>query len=428
MSRQESLMISAVIKSRSMRKAIREGVTSEYFLNYKDEWEWLSQHKIIPSRSVFEAEFPDFRWRRVRTQDIDVIIKGLRDSYTKKRTADLLIQYSKKLNTEDPVKLVADLRSEVSGIVDINTGGGATELIETGPRYVKEFRRKQNANDEGKANGISTGVPFLDRETGGLLPSQLYIMMGRQSSGKTYLMLSMAAGALQDGHRVLWVSREMPDDMITYRLHTILSSRMRGSDNSFSNLALVLGRKDVDYNDYRKFVTKMRKEIQGKFFIPENRRLTINQLEAQIERHNPDVVFYDYIGIIGSGESKRGWQELGAQINHAKELAMHSKIPIVIATQVNRSAKDIDEAPMVENISFSDSIGYAADVAYGLQLSSIDRDNPNSDRFMEIWIRKNRYGRNDVNTMVRFDGDKGIMEEIDGPRELAFDDEDYTDE
>ena len=420
MSRQESLLISAVLKTGSMRRAIREGITSDMFLTYKEEWDWLLSQQSVPSRAVFEAEFPDFRWRRIKTTDMASIINGLRSSYVKTKLAQIIEKNAKNITKMEPLKAASILRDEASEIINTGSTGGSTELISSSNRYVREFGRKQRLTAKGEQIGVSTGIPSLDGQTGGLMPSQLYVIIARQGHGKTYWMLNMAARAIMSGHNVLWVSREMPEDMITYRVHTILSSLMRGPDNSFSNLSLILGKPDVSYDDYRKFITHMRKEIRGKFFVPENRRVNIAQLDTHIERHNPDIVFYDYIGIIGANDSNRGWQELGAQINHAKEIAMQNKIPVVVASQVNRAAKDVDEAPMVENISFSDSIGYAADVVFALNLSKVDGYVNNPDRFLEIWIRKGRYGMNDISTTVKFDGDRGFLEEIEGPSELVF--------
>ena len=426
MSRQESLLISSVIHNSSMRRAIREGITTDMFLTYREEWDWLSRQNKIPSRNVFEAEFPNFRLRRVKTTDTDSIIKSLKESYVQKRLAMSIEKHAKQIGKVDPLKIANNFRNDISSIIDVGETGGAIELLKSSSKYVREFRRKQRVTEKGEQVGISTGIPSIDNWTGGLMPSQLYVIIARQGHAKTYWMLHMAAQAVLEGYNILWVSREMPDDMITYRVHSILSTILRGPDNSFSNLGLILGKDTVSYDDYRRFITEVKRKARGKFFIPENRRIGIKSLDTHIERHNPDIVFYDYIGIIGSTDGGRGWQELGAQINHAKEIAMHNKIPVVVASQVNRASKDVEEAPMVENISFSDSIGYAADVVFSLQLSAIehfDKDLESYYKFLEVWIRKGRYGLNDVHATVKFDGDRGYLQEIEGPRELVFEKE-----
>lgn len=415
MSRLETLLISALVTAGTLNYASREGIRPEDFSLYREEYEWLLNQQNLPSKAVFLAQFPDFRWRRVKAADIPIIVSGLKESSIKNQLARTIESAAKKIKKSSGEELAISLREDIGNILEHTGVSGVTELITESSQYVKSFREKQKLLKQGKLFGIPTGIPTIDRLTGGLLPAQVYLVIARQGQAKTYLMLDFAAEAVLAGKRILWISREMPDDMIAYRMHSIIGTKLRGQDNTFSNLGLILGR-DVDYDDYRKFVRKLRKEVKGRLFIPQDKRVGIHQVEQYADRYAPDIIFYDYIGIISSGQGGRSWQQLGEEVNICKEVAMRQNIPFVLASQVNRSKADVDEAPMVESISFADSLGYTADRIFALRLSR--KDEETGKRFLEIWIRKARYGEDDISVVVEFSGDRGYLQEVDTPTQL----------
>ncbi len=414
-SRLETLLISALVTAGTLNYATKEGVADRDFSTYREEFEWLRRQSAIPSKSVFLTQFPDFRWRKVKIEDIPTIVAGLKEDSIKNRLAKVLETTAKKIKRTPGEELAVSLRDSVSDILEQSGTSGVTEIITEGSTFVKLFREKQKLNEQGQMYGIPTGLPTLDRVTGGLLPSQLYLIIARQGQAKTYLMLRMAAEACLLGKRILWVSREMPEDMVAYRMHSIMATILRGPDNTFSNLGLILG-KDVDYDEYRKFIRYLRKEVTGRLFIPNDKRVGISQVEQYADRYAPDILFYDYIGIIASGQSGRSWQQLGEEANRAKEIAMKLNVPFALASQVNRAGAEDNEAPMVENISFGDSLGYAADRVFSLRLSN--RDPETGKRILEIWIRKARYGEDDISIQAEFSGDRGHLKEIDSSAEL----------
>ncbi len=413
MSKQEALLISAVIKAGTMRPLIREGIQPTHFSTYRTEFEWLEKQKHVPSRETFLAKFPDFRWRsKVKTDEITVLCEGLKDHYVKTAIEKTLERSAKSLDKMTGIELAHTLQDAASEILRTSGAGGAVEIITEGSRYLREFRHRQKNREKGIIDGVTTGIATIDNHTGGLRDAQMYVIIARQGNAKTYLMLRFAAGGILQGKRVLWISREMPDDMVAYRTHTIMSSMMRGGyQNAFSNLGLVLGRDDVDYKDYRGFVRQLEKEVKGRLFIPDNRRLGVRNMAEYIERYSPDVVFYDYLGIVGSGEGDRSWQKLAEEANIAKESAMTYNVPMVVASQVNRAAGDVDEAPLVENIAYSDGVGYAADMVFSLRLER-GSGNPNDSRLLEVWMRKARYGAQDAYCVLEFRGDRGSLVEV----------------
>jgi replicative DNA helicase len=419
MSRQEALLISALVDAGSLRPAIRGGINESHFSAYREEWDWIKRQKAVPSRTVFRTQFPDFRWRSTKPSDVPAIIDSLKENHAKTQVALVIERAAKKMRTSKGVPLAETLMDEIQEILKSTSDTGATEVITSSSRWISEFRKKRRLALQGKILGISTGLPTIDERTGGLLDSMLYIVIARQGNAKTYLMLLWAMLALINGKRVLWVSREMPEDMVAYRIHSIAATQMRGPDHTFSNLGIVLGREDIDFDDYRKFLREIRGTIKGRLFIPDEKTVSIKRLESLVEIYHPDVVFYDYIGILADADVK-GWQSLGVEANAAKTLAMKYRIPFIMASQVNRAAKDVSEAPMVENISFSDSIGYAADLVFALQLSSLDSDDPFGPRYLDIWVRKARYGFNEFHVNTEFDGDRGVIREIGSPKDLAF--------
>jgi len=407
-------LLSAVIKAGTANHLKKEGVSPKIFKTYAEEAEWLLSQPVVPSREVFTTAFPDFRWRnRVEITDIPVLITQLKKSYQMGEMQSIIEKAAKDLKKMTPVDVAAQLKNSVNNILEASGVNALQEVVTSEKDWLKEFKKRQEGREEGKIAGVSTGSPTIDLHTGGLQKGQLYIAIARQGNAKTYWMLRVTAQALLDGKRVLWVSREMPEDMVRMRLYSIMSSIIMGKDKAFSNLGLILGRQDIDYGDLRKFLKKMREVIKGRLFIPQDRRISVRGLAAYAQRIAPDMIVYDYLGIMAGGEGKKGWQEIGEEANILKEMAMEYDCPVLVAAQVNRAAADLeDEAPMVEHIAFSDSIGYAADLVFALVISAADPGNPYADRVLEIWLRKARYGAKDTMVQLRFNGDKGYVEEV----------------
>lgn len=419
MSRAESLLISALIDAGTTKNAVKEGIDPSDFTTYREEYGWLVRQKKVPSKQVFLSKFPDFRYRKVDREDLPVLISSLKENSVKRQLATLLEKSAKRIKDGKGEDIAEEMRAELHRLLQKTSAGSVTEIFQDGKKFAKAFREKQLSRQKGETFGLPTGFPTIDKETGGLLPGHMYLVIARQGQSKTYWMLFLASMAALAGKRVLWISREMPEDMVAYRVHTVISGHLRGEDNGFSNLAMILGRDDISYEEYRAFINKLRKEVPGRFFIPNDKKVSVSKVRQYVERYQPDIVFYDYIGIISGGDSGRTWQALGEEANVAKEMALEFNIPFVLASQVNRASKDVEEAPMVENIAFSDSLGYAADLVFALQLSNLEPDEGGrSKKYLDLWIRKSRYGANDFNIVAYFNPDKGIFREIDSPADI----------
>lgn len=423
MAKQEALLISATIKAGTIRPMLREGVTGELFAVYSEEIEWLLKQKVMPSRETFMAKFPGFRWRgSVKVEEISILIADLKENYLKVQVEGVLEKAAKRLDKLTGEELAHLLQDESHRILATSGTGGATEVIMGGDKYLKQFRRRQKNRLAGVPEGIQTGLKTIDNHTGGLQDAHLYVTLARLGQAKTYFMLYCAARSILDGKRVLWTSREMPDDMVAYRVHTIMSSLLRGPDNSFSNLGLILGKEDVNYDDYRKFVTDMKKNIKGRLYIPDRRNVAVRSMGEYVERFSADIAFYDYLGIVADGEGERSWQKLAEEANVAKEVAMQFNIPMMVAAQANRKAADVNEAPMLENIAYSDAIGQASDLVFSLLLERNSND-PSAPRMLEIWMRKHRYGAQDAYCLLEFRGDAGSLIEVDSGLDIGEDEE-----
>ncbi len=95
--------------------------------------------------------------------------------------------------------------------------------------------------------------------------------------------------------------------------------------------------KNLDLVAYKKFLRNLKKDMQGRLIVNDTSRgqVSPSTIAAQIERNRPDVVFVDYLTLMGGAGD---WQQIAALSGDMKALAMRYQVPIVAAAQINRAA------------------------------------------------------------------------------------------
>ena len=191
--------------------------------------------------------------------------------------------------------------------------------------------------DQGSdVTGVPTGFSDLDRMTAGLQPSDLIIVAGRPSMGKTAFVLNIAENvALQADTGVAIFSLEMAADQLVMRmlcsqarldLSRVRTGRLEGSD--FRSIALAAGSLGA-----------------AKVTIDDTPALSIMELRARSRRLRRDpnlnlgLIIVDYLQLMrGTGEDSRE-QEISAISRSLKALAKELKLPVIALSQLNRQVE-----------------------------------------------------------------------------------------
>lgn len=245
-----------------------------------------------------------------------------------------------------------------------------------------------------KFSGLLSGFYELDSLTQGFQKSDLIIIAGRPSMGKTALSLNIATNLIKISKLpILFFSLEMSKKQIMYRLLSM--------ETSIPQMRLKNGK--LYKNDW----IKLNKMIQilAKFplFIDDTANLTTKDLRAKIktilfEQKEIGLVIIDYIQLMQNNNAKTETraQEISQITRSLKTIAREFNIPIIGLSQLSRNVEHrSDKKPILSDLRESGSIEQDADLV--LMLSKFQQPYQNysdSDTFkiIELIIAKHRNG------------------------------------
>ena len=336
--------------------------------------------------------------------------------------ADLTMRVTSAANVEYHAKIVLEkalLRNLIAASSEItrtafNETEDALDLLDRAENEIFKISEKRmkrsyvNMKDalfrtmekleaiHGKHSGV-TGVPsgfsMLDNLTGGFQGSDLIIVAGRPSMGKTALVLSVARNAAVDhGVPVGFFSLEMSVDQLVLRLicaearvdaHSVRTGRL--PDSQWSQLS-----------------TRIGKLHSAKIFIDDTPALGILELRAKARRlrveHNIGILIVDYLQLMqGPKNSQSREQEISMISRSLKALAKELNIPVLALSQLNRAVETSnDKRPMLANLRESGALEQDADVVLFVhrpeKYNILEEGGKSTEGLAEIIIGKQRNG------------------------------------
>nr|WP_236549695.1 replicative DNA helicase [Profundibacterium mesophilum] len=226
---------------------------------------------------------------------------------------------------------------------------------------------------DGGLAGVSTGLVDLDKKLGGLHRSDLLILAGRPSMGKTSLATNIAfnvakayrRGTLPDGTEgatdggiVGFYSLEMSAEQLAAR---ILSEASEVPSEQ-------IRRGDMNETEFRRFVEAAKALESCPLYIDDTPALPISQLAARARRlkreHGLDVLMVDYLQLVrGAGRTENRVNEISEITQGLKAIAKELDIPVIALSQLSRQVENReDKRPQLSDLRESGSIEQDADV------------------------------------------------------------------
>ncbi len=218
-------------------------------------------------------------------------------------------------------------------------------------------------NDEGIV-GVPTGLRDLDDRLGGLHKSDLIIIAGRPSMGKTALATNIAFNAAQklqeSGKKssVAFFSLEMSSEQLSTR---ILAEQSKIKSND-------IRRGRISEEQFDKFIETSKNIAELPLFIDETPAISIAALSNRARRikriHNLDLIVIDYIQLMRAVNTKDGRvQEISEITQGLKALAKELSVPVLALSQLSRAVEQRDDKkPQLSDLRESGSIEQDADV------------------------------------------------------------------
>jgi len=245
-------------------------------------------------------------------------------------------------------------------------------------------------------SGISSGFFDLDSFTQGFQKSDLIIIAGRPSMGKTALALNIGLNIIKNFQfPVLFFSLEMSKEQLTYRLLT--------NETDITSLRLKTG--NIYKEDWVKLNTTIKELSSLPFFIDDTSNPSIQDIKSKIkkiifEQNQISLVIIDYLQLMQTTKFKTDnrAQELSQITRSLKNLAREFNVPIIALSQLSRNVETrVNKRPILSDLRESGSIEQDADLVLMLYRdsyynSSDSLESQSNYDNVELIIAKQRNG------------------------------------
>lgn len=297
--------------------------------------------------------------------------------------------------TSDVDELLDNAEAKIFAISESKMREGFIQLGSILPHTFETFEKYHQ--QEGTITGVETGFQELDTLTGGLQPSDLVVIAGRPSMGKTALVLTVCEHvALHPTHPVpvAIFSLEMSKQQVAQRMlcsrarvnwHQMRAGKLANAD--WTNLAIAVGPLN-----------------EAQIFVDDSANIGVLEMRAKARRlasqHQIGVLIVDYLQLMhGPRGAESRQQEISIITRSLKGLAKELDIPVVALSQLSRQVeiRGGDRRPQLSDLRESGAIEQDADVVmfvyrpekYGL--TGKDRQ-PFPEGYAEIIVAKQRNG------------------------------------
>ncbi len=295
--------------------------------------------------------------------------------------------------TTEVEELLDEAEAKIFAISETRVREGFVQLSSILPQTFETF--EEYHRKEGAITGLPTGFPELDVLTGGLQPSDLIVVAGRPSMGKTAFVLTLCEHvAIDQKIPVAIFSLEMSKQQITQRLlcsrARVSSQRLRAgklANVEWTNLAIAVGPLS-----------------EAPVFVDDSPNIGVLEMRAKARRlmsqHQIGLLIIDYMQLMhGPRGIESRQQEISIISRSLKGLAKELDIPVVALSQLSRQVETRggDRRPQLADLRESGAIEQDADVVafiYRPEMYKIDRDKQGRslEGVAEVIVAKQRNG------------------------------------
>ena len=306
----------------------------------------------------------------------------------------------------------------------------------------------QSFKREGKIAGLPSGLKDLDKKLGGFHNSDLIIIAGRPSMGKTALGTNIAFNAAKkfkekedefgnkttiDGGKIAFFSLEMSSEQLATR---VLAEQSKISGDK-------MRKAELNKEDFKK-IAKVSSELENlNLVIDDNPILTISSLRARARRlkrlYDIDMIIIDYLQLMSGSQNVKNdgrVQEISEITRGLKAIAKELNIPIIALSQLSRQVEQReDKRPLLADLRESGTIEQDSDVVmfifresyYLERMEPVKKPDEQNDRYNERHQRwrelcESRYNTADIIIAKQRHGPTGAIKTHFDPNFTKFSD------
>ncbi len=258
------------------------------------------------------------------------------------------------------------------------------DVVKEGFKTVEKLFEKKEL-----ITGVPSGFKDLDRMTTGFQRSDLIIVAGRPSMGKTAYCLDIARyAATETGIPVAIFSLEMSKEQLALRM--LCSEAMVEAQKLRSGF--------LSESDWPKLTLAAGNLADAPIFVDDSAAISVLELRAKARRlkaeHKLGLIIIDYLQLMkGRGRVERREQEISEISRSLKALAKELSIPVIAISQLSRRTEERPrQRPQLSDLRESGAIEQDADVILFIYREELYRDDPSVEGVAEIIIGKQRNG------------------------------------
>jgi replicative DNA helicase len=308
------------------------------------------------------------------------------------RTASEIAESAYNPEGRDSAELLDLAEQQVFKIADERPKDGGPQFID--PLLKKGLDRLEELfNTKGNLTGITTGFKDLNNQTSGLQKSDLIIVAGRPSMGKTSFAMNMVENYLlgeEDPLPALVFSLEMPAESLVTRM---LSSIGKVDQTRMRNGKLL-------EDDWPKLTNAINKLTGKPLYIDDTVGLNPTEMRARARRlakdhHNKiGLIMVDYLQLMQlRGHSENRTSEISEISRSLKLMAREFECPVIALSQLNRSLEQRpNKRPVMSDLRESGAIEQDADVIIFVYREEVYDEDTEHKGMAEIIIGKQRNG------------------------------------
>ena len=292
---------------------------------------------------------------------------------------------------EDAEVVLEKAEQKIFAIAEMKTRESFSRVAPVAERVLARVRERYEQGASHGITGLSTGFTELDDYTSGLQRTDLVIVAGRPSMGKTAFCLTLAQNAAIKSNAVVAVfSLEMSKEQLVTRM---LSSEAHINAHRFRTGHLMT-------SEWERLAGAIGTLSDAKIFIDDTPAISALEVRAKArrlaaEQKTLDLIVIDYLQLMGTGSrrSESRQQEVSQISRELKGLAKELDVPVVALSQLSRAPEARNPPkPLMSDLRESGSIEQDADVVAFIYREDYYKETEENKGIAEIILAKQRNG------------------------------------
>jgi len=333
---------------------------------------WLSDHKQL-DKIGGQNKLVQLVDRTVSAVNIDQYAALVMDKYLRRQLIHVgheITQLGYDTARDLPI-ILDEAEEKVFGITQERPQQGLVSISET---LIHTFQEIETRNQQSAVlPGLTCDFYDLDAMTGGFQRSDLIIVAGRPSMGKTSLAISIAQNIARLHKLPIAIfSLEMSKEQLV--------QRMLSSESQIESNRLRSGR--ISQNEWESLSQALGVLTELPIYIDDSANITVTEMKSQARRLQGEIggklglILIDYLQLMEGGGDNRV-QELSKITRSLKGLSRELNVPVIALSQLSRGVEArTNKRPMMSDLRESGSIEQDADLV--IMLYRDEYYNPDS--------------------------------------------------